>query len=201
VTPSRVLEDLCGHDVHRCKQVGRPVALVAMGRPGSALGHRQGGLGPVARLDLGLTVEAEDDGPLWRVPVKADDVDDVSSRNEDRWTPSRRRSFTASGDGGLRSAPRCPCRSRTVWPRCACSSASSRPQEAPPRWPGPLRRPSPLQARTYDLCPERSSRRQRQSTSTRLSIPCLGERRSAGVNAGPKLRGNRRSKTARSVWI
>jgi hypothetical protein len=27
-------------------------------------------------LDLGLTVEAEDDGPLWRVQVKADDVDE-----------------------------------------------------------------------------------------------------------------------------
>ncbi len=76
MTPSRVVEDLCGDDVHRYEQVGRLVALVAMGRPGSALGHRQGGLGPVERLDLGLTVEAEDDGPLWRVQVKADDGDE-----------------------------------------------------------------------------------------------------------------------------
>ena len=73
-----VVEDLAGGHVHRREQVGSAVPLVVMGhRRRPARLERQARLGPIERLALGLLVEAEHDGPLRRVHVQADDVDQL----------------------------------------------------------------------------------------------------------------------------
>ena len=77
VTLLAVAEDLAGADVHGREQIGRPVALLVVGHgAGPSSLERQARLGPVERLDLGLLVEAEDDGPLGRAHVEPDDVDE-----------------------------------------------------------------------------------------------------------------------------
>lgn len=74
----RVVEDLTGTDVHRREQIRRAVAFVVMSHRADTPGlHRQARLGAVKGLALGLLVEAEDDGALWRVEVEPDDVDEL----------------------------------------------------------------------------------------------------------------------------
>jgi hypothetical protein len=54
------------------------VPVVVVGAPfGHAGHHRQHRLGPVERLDLGLLVHAQHHGPLRRVVVEADHIDDL----------------------------------------------------------------------------------------------------------------------------
>lgn len=65
-------------DVERGEQTGDPVTGVVLGAPfGHAGHHRQDRLGPVEGLDLALLVDTEHDGPLGRVVVQADDVNDL----------------------------------------------------------------------------------------------------------------------------
>ncbi len=53
------------------------MALVIVGHcGGAAFLQRQARLGPVQRLYLGLFVDAQHDGPLWRIEVKPDDICD-----------------------------------------------------------------------------------------------------------------------------
>jgi hypothetical protein len=53
------------------------VALVVVGGAlGDAGTHRQDRGGAIQRLDLRLFIDAQDDGPLGRVQIKADDVAD-----------------------------------------------------------------------------------------------------------------------------
>jgi hypothetical protein len=73
-----VVEDLAGGDVHGGEEIGRAVALVVMGHgPGPSGLERKSGLGAVECLDLGLLVEAEDDGPFGRAHVEPDHVDEL----------------------------------------------------------------------------------------------------------------------------
>jgi hypothetical protein len=71
----QVGDDLPGGHVHRREQVDGAVALVVMGhRPGPATFHRQGRLGAVQNLALGLLIEAEHHRPCRRVQIKPDDI-------------------------------------------------------------------------------------------------------------------------------
>ena len=108
-----VVEHLAGGDVQRGEQIGGAVALVVMGhRPGPARLHRQRRLGAVQCLALGLLVEAEHHGPLRRVQVQADDIDELLLEagvvgQLERLDPPR-----LEVPGPATSGPRCPCRPR-----------------------------------------------------------------------------------------
>lgn len=64
-------------DVQRGEKCGGAMALIIMCHGGGpALLQRQSRLGPIKRLDLGLLVHAEYNGPIRWVEVKADDLGD-----------------------------------------------------------------------------------------------------------------------------
>jgi hypothetical protein len=71
-------EDLPGGHVQGREQRRGPVALVLVRhRPGPALDHRQGRLGAVQRLDLGLLVHAQHHGLRRWAEIQAHDVDEL----------------------------------------------------------------------------------------------------------------------------
>lgn len=68
-------DDLPGLDVQRSEERDRAVSAVVVGPPlGLARSHREQGLCTLERLNLGLLVDAEDNGVLGRIDVQADDV-------------------------------------------------------------------------------------------------------------------------------
>ena len=68
-------DDEARGDVERGEQRGRAVADIVVGAPLRDAGHhRQDRLLAIQRLDLALLVDAEDERPVRRGQVKADDV-------------------------------------------------------------------------------------------------------------------------------
>jgi len=63
-------DDLAAGEVQRRVQTRRAGTLVIVGGSlGRAGQHRQDRRGPIERLDLGLLVDAQDDGALGRVEI------------------------------------------------------------------------------------------------------------------------------------
>jgi hypothetical protein len=75
VARQAVVDHLARRDVKRCEQGGGAVPLVIMShRAGASLLERQARLGTIESLDLALLVHREDDRPLGRIEIEADDV-------------------------------------------------------------------------------------------------------------------------------
>ena len=75
-------DHLAGGHVQRGEQARGAVADVVVAAAFWGSGHhRQDRLEPVERLDLGLLVDAQHDGPLRRVQVQPDDVVELVLRN------------------------------------------------------------------------------------------------------------------------
>src|SRR3546814_8350296 len=71
--------DVCSSDLVECgKEVGRAVAPVIVALPLRLSGtHRQYGGGALDGLDLGLLIDTQDERPIGRVEVEADDIADL----------------------------------------------------------------------------------------------------------------------------
>ena len=70
---TRAVEDVQGRE-----QRGRAVPDIVVGhRTGAALLHRQAGLGPVQRLDLGLFVDRQHEAVGRRVEIEPDDIPEL----------------------------------------------------------------------------------------------------------------------------
>ena len=156
-----IVEHLAGGDVHRREQVDRAVALVVVGEGAGATGlHRQGRLGAVECLDLGLLVEGEHDCPGGRIHVQPDDVDELLLeagivRDLERVDLPRPQVVVPP-----RSAPPCPCRCRAARPSAASTSASIRPSGRSHAVSGaPRPRPCRRAGTACGLGPSRSGRR------------------------------------------
>lgn len=68
-------EDGAGGDVEGGKQRGRTMTRVVVAAPRDLTGpHRQEGLGPIERLDLGLLVDAQHQRPVGRTEIEPDDI-------------------------------------------------------------------------------------------------------------------------------
>ena len=83
-------------------------------RPGR---HREAGLGSVERLDLGFLVEAENDGPLGRVHVQPDHVDQLLFEAGVVRDLETALLSMALARGRARCGRRCPCPPRVLGQR------------------------------------------------------------------------------------
>ncbi|ALA59356.1 hypothetical protein NITMOv2_2951 [Nitrospira moscoviensis] len=78
VSFAALADDRSGSDFQSGVQTGQSIALVVMSLPGrKARAERQNRLRPVQSLDLGLLVDAQDDGVGRRVQVEADHIVDL----------------------------------------------------------------------------------------------------------------------------
>src|SRR5262249_1402905 len=67
--------NLAADDLQSCEKARRPVPFVVVSHPRrQTRPQRQNRLSPVERLDLGLLVDAQDEGPFRRIMVEADNV-------------------------------------------------------------------------------------------------------------------------------
>ena len=68
-------DDLAFKYIERGEQRRCAMSFVVVGhRAGTALLHRQAGLGAVQRLDLAFFIDREDDGMVGRIDIKPDHV-------------------------------------------------------------------------------------------------------------------------------
>ncbi len=87
VAAVRLGDDGGGPDVERCKQRRGAVSPIVVRSPFGPAGlHRQQGRGAVEGLNLGLLVDAQHHGMVWRVDVEADDVADFLNQPAGRAT-------------------------------------------------------------------------------------------------------------------